>query len=342
MTGVFETLGLKGLRLLPPEAAHTATIRSLKAGVGPVAGADDPRLAVEIAGLKLPNPIGLAAGFDKNAEVPDAMLRAGFGFVECGTVTPLPQPGNPRPRVFRLVNDEAVINRLGFNNAGLSAYVNRLRARSARPGIVGANIGANKDSQDKVADYVTGLRRVWLHCSYVTVNISSPNTPGLRSLQTRAALEELLGALAEARSIQTAAHGAKPLFLKVAPDLDAAEIQAIAEVSIAQGVDALIVSNTTIERPETLLSTAKSQTGGLSGRPLFEISTRILKEMAQAVDGAMPLIGVGGISSAADAIAKLEAGATAIQLYTGLTYHGLGLVEDIKRGLLARIEGRSI
>lgn len=342
MTGVLETLGLKGLRLLPPEAAHTTTIRALKAGFGPVAGPDDPRLAVEIAGLKLPNPIGLAAGFDKNAEVPDAMLRAGFGFVECGTVTPLPQPGNPRPRVFRLVNDEAVINRLGFNNAGLSAYVNRLRARSSNPGIVGANIGANKDSQDKVADYVTGLRRVWLHCSYVTVNISSPNTPGLRSLQTRAALEELLGALAEARSIQTAAHGAKPLFLKVAPDLDAAEIQAIAEVSIAQGVDALIVSNTTIERPDTLTSTAKSQTGGLSGRPLFEISTRILKEMAQAVDGAMPLIGVGGISSAADAIAKLEAGATAIQLYTGLTYHGLGLVEDIKKGLLARIEGRSI
>ncbi|MCU0882117.1 MAG: dihydroorotate dehydrogenase (quinone), partial [Hyphomonadaceae bacterium] len=240
-----QSLSLAALRLLPPEAAHRATVRALKAGLGPLGKRDDPRLSITLAGLSLPNPVGLAAGFDKNAEVPDAMVRAGFGFVECGTVTPLAQPGNPRPRIFRLPADDGVINRLGFNNDGLGPFVNRLRARSGRQGVVGANIGANKDSADRIGDYVTGLRRVWLHCSYVTVNISSPNTPGLRGLQTRAALEDLLGALGEARAIQTTAHGHRPLFLKVAPDLDASEIEAIVDVTVANRIDALIVSNTT-------------------------------------------------------------------------------------------------
>jgi dihydroorotate dehydrogenase len=339
---MLDDLGRRALHFLPPEAAHTATISALKRGLGPKPRPDDPRLAIKLAGLALPNPVGLAAGFDKNAEVPDAMLAAGFGFVECGTVTPMPQAGNPKPRIFRLPNDEAVINRLGFNNQGLSAYVNRLRARAGKAGIVGANIGANKDSTDRVGDYVTGLRRVWLHASYVTVNISSPNTPGLRALQTRSALQELLGALGEARAVQAAAHGEKPLFLKVAPDLDEGEITAIAETAITARIDALIVSNTTIDRPDSLTGAHKAQQGGLSGRPLMAKSTHVLKEMADAVNGAMPLIGVGGIASADDAIAKLDAGATAIQLYTGLIYHGLGLVEEIKAGLIARLEGRDL
>lgn len=341
MPNPVQSTALAALRLLPPEAAHRATIRALKTGLGPRGRHDDPRLAMTLAGLKLTSPVGLAAGFDKNAEVPDAMLRAGFGFVECGTVTPLSQAGNPKPRVFRLQDDDGVINRLGFNNDGLGPFVNRLRARSGRPGIVGANIGANKDSADRIGDYVTGLRRVWLHCSYVTVNISSPNTPGLRSLQTRAVLEELLGALGEARAVQTSAHGHRPLFLKVAPDLDPAEIEAIVDVTLANQIDALIVSNTTIDRPDSLISPARSEQGGLSGRPLFEKSTRILSEVAAAMAGRMPLIGVGGIFSAADAIAKLDAGASAVQLYTGLTYKGLALVDEIKSGLLDRLDGRA-
>jgi dihydroorotate dehydrogenase len=341
MSGIVQSAGVAALKLLPPEMAHDATIKALKAGLGPKAQPDDPRLAITLAGLKLPNPIGLAAGFDKNAQVPDAMLAAGFGFVECGTVTPLPQAGNPKPRVFRLPNDEGVINRLGFNNGGLAAYVNRLRARASKPGVVGANIGANKDSADRIGDYVTGLRRVWLNCSYVTVNISSPNTPGLRGLQTRAALEELLGALAKAREVQAQAHGQKPLFLKVAPDLDASEIEAIVEVTLAHQIDALIVSNTTIDRPESLVSAARTEQGGLSGRPLFAKSTKVLGEVAAAMAGRMPLIGVGGIMSAADAIAKLDAGATAIQLYSGLTIRGLGLLDEIKQGLLDRIDARA-
>jgi dihydroorotate dehydrogenase len=325
------------LRALDPEKAHTVTIDALKAGLGPRAPRETGTvLAVEIAGLELPNCVGLAAGFDKNAEVPDAMLAAGFGFVECGSVTPKPQDGSPRPRLFRLTEDRAVINRMGFNNEGLEAFAARLEARAGKPGVVGANLGANKDSQDRIGDYVEGLQRLWGHASYFTVNISSPNTPGLRALQTRAALDELLGRLSETRQ-RLAATGDVPLFLKVAPDLETAEIGEVTEACVANGVDALIVSNTTIARPDSLRSKFKSETGGLSGAPLFEPSTQVLREFAAAAAGRLPLIGVGGIGSGADAYAKIRAGASAVQLYSAMVYEGPGLVTRLKRDLAARL-----
>jgi dihydroorotate dehydrogenase len=326
-------LGTDALRLLPPEMAHEATLRALGMGLGPHAPEDRPEDGVVLAGLHLPNRIGLAAGFDKNARVPDAMLRAGFGFVECGTVTPRPQPGNPKPRLFRLPQDHGVINRMGFNNDGLSPFIDRLRARVGPRGVVGANVGANKDSQDRIGDYVEGLRRVWLHCSFVTLNVSSPNTPGLRGLQTKAELEILLGRVMEMAETQRRAHGFKPVFLKVAPDLDETEVRAICECVLAHKIDALIVSNTTVDRPDTLRGSHKGETGGLSGRPLFEKSTRLLREFRGALSDTLPLIGVGGIASAADAQAKFDAGATAIQLYSALIYEGPGLVQKIKDGL---------
>jgi dihydroorotate dehydrogenase len=326
-------LGTIALRQLPAEAAHLATIRSLALGLGPRAQPDRPEDAIELAGLHVPNRIGLAAGFDKNAQVPDAMLAAGFGFVECGTVTPKPQVGNPKPRLFRLPQDQAVINRMGFNNDGLALFVDRLRARNGKAGIVGANVGANKDTTDRVGDYVEGLRRVWLHCSFVTLNISSPNTPGLRGLQTKTELEALLGRVMEMAATQAKAHGRRPVFLKVAPDLDEDEVRAISETVIAQKIDALVVSNTTVDRPDDLRGIHKTETGGLSGRPVFAKSTRLLKEFKGALGDAMPLIGVGGVASASDAQAKFEAGAKAIQLYTALVYHGPALVQKIKDGL---------
>ncbi|QXQ06663.1 quinone-dependent dihydroorotate dehydrogenase [Sphingosinicellaceae bacterium] len=309
---------------LDPETAHGLTLAALRTGLVPSAGPDDPILRTRLAGLDLPNPVGLAAGFDKNAAVPDAMLRLGFGFVEVGTVTPVAQAGNPRPRIFRLPEQSAVINRLGFNNAGLEAAALRLRARSGRPGIVGANIGANKDSADRVADYVAGVRAAAPLASYLTVNISSPNTPGLRALQDRAALAELVAAVVAARgSIAT------PIFVKVAPDLSAAEIDDIARVAIDGRIDGLIVSNTTLERG----GVTSTEAGGLSGTPLFERSTAVLRAMRDATGGALPLVGVGGIGSGADAYAKLGAGASAVQLYTALVYHGPRLVGRIKREL---------
>ncbi len=311
---------------LDPERAHALTLAALRTGLGPRAPADDPILATTLAGLALPNPIGLAAGFDKNAEVPDAMLRLGFGFVETGTVTPLPQGGNPQPRVFRLAADDAVVNRLGFNNAGLTAHVERLRRRQPR-GIVGVNIGANKDSADRIGDYVTGLTAVAPHASYVTVNISSPNTPGLRGLQTAAALAELLDRLG-------AVTCGKPVFVKVAPDLSGDEITAVVEVALSSNIAGLIVSNTTLARP-ALRSDAAHEAGGLSGAPLFAPSTEILRAFAGATGGKLALIGVGGIASGADAYAKLRAGASAVQLYTGLIYHGPALVARIKTELAA-------
>ena len=323
------------LRNLDPEDAHGWAIRGLKAGFGPYdALQGDPALAARIAGLDLPNCIGLAAGFDKNAEVPDAMRRAGFGFVECGTVTPLPQAGNPRPRLFRLSADRAVINRLGFNNAGLEAFAARLAGR-ARNGVVGANLGANKESADRIGDYVTGLKRLWGLADYFTVNISSPNTPGLRTLQTGEALDDLLGRVAETRA---ALRGAAdpPLFLKVAPDLVEAEIGDLADSVVRHGFDAVIVSNTTLSRPESLTSPDRGETGGLSGAPLFELSTRVLKTFRQAAP-ALPLIGVGGIGSGADAYAKIRAGASAVQLYSVMVYEGPGLVSRIKHDLVARL-----
>jgi dihydroorotate dehydrogenase len=317
----------RGLRLLDPETAHDAALWGLRARLGPRRRADRwPRLHTTLAGLDLPNPIGMAAGFDKNCEAPDALLACGFGFVECGTVTPKPQEGNPRPRLFRLSEDCAVINRLGFNNKGLDAFADRLAARAGRKGVVGANVGANKDSEDRAADYVLGMGRVWKHASYITANISSPNTPGLRGLQERGALEDLLGRLREARAPLTASHGARPLFLKVAPDLDETAVRDIAELALAYELDALIVSNTTLQRPSHLSSDNYEEAGGLSGQPLFQISTQVLRLFAQALGGRMPLIGVGGVENGLAALAKIKAGASAVQLYTAMVFQGPGLI----------------
>ena len=318
------------LRLLPAEAAHRATIRLTKvfAGVLPAAKPDDPRLAVEALGLRFPNPIGLAAGFDKDAEVPDAMLKLGFGFVECGTVTPRPQAGNPKPRLFRLARDGAVINRMGFNNLGIEQAAARL-ARRKRGGIVGINIGANKDSQDRIADYALGFRRLAPLADYVTVNVSSPNTPGLRGLQNRDELTRLLATLKEVGI-------AKPLLLKIAPDLEEGTMDDIARVVLDAGIEGLIVSNTTVARPATLESAHAKEQGGLSGRPLMAPATRVLKEMRARVGERLVLIGVGGIASGADVREKFNAGANLVQLYTALAYRGPGLVNALKRELLAR------
>jgi dihydroorotate dehydrogenase len=326
-------LATRALRGLDPEDAHGWAIRGLKLGLGPRGGRDDPILATTVAGLALPNAVGLAPGFDKDAEVYGPMLRAGFGFVECGTVTPKPQAGNPRPRLFRLSEDQAVINRMGFNNRGLEAFAGRLAMRG--PGIVGANIGANKDSEDRIGDYVTGLSRLWGLASYFTINISSPNTPGLRALQTKAALEELLGRLAEARDALPPA-GRVPMFLKVAPDLEAGEVETLVEVCLARGLAGIIVSNTTVSRP-TLASRFGGETGGLSGAPLTALSTRVLGKFAQAAAGRLELIGVGGIASGADAYAKIRAGASAVQLYSALVFEGPALVGRIKRELAERL-----
>jgi dihydroorotate dehydrogenase len=329
------------MRLLPAETAHRLTIDALKTGIGtPVADADDPRLAVTLkrSGLRLPNPIGLAAGFDKNAEVIAPMLGFGFGFVECGTVTPRPQPGNPRPRLFRLPEDRAVINRMGFNNEGLGPYVRRLAA-ARNLGVIGANVGANKDSHDRIIDYVAGVKAVWPHCSYITINISSPNTPGLRGLQDRGALEDLLGRVGEAAREMDAVVKNRPLFLKVAPDLDEKAITDIADVVRAQAwLSGLIVSNTTIDRPASLVSRHKGEAGGLSGAPLMEKSTRVLAAFSSELKDSLDLIGVGGIASGADVIAKLGAGAQAVQLYSAMALEGPGIVARIKSELVAMLQ----
>jgi dihydroorotate dehydrogenase len=336
----------RAVRILPAETAHRFTINALKTGLAkPSFEIDDPRLAVKLrrAGLHLPNPIGLAAGFDKNAEVFSQMLAFGFGLTECGTVTPRPQDGNPRPRLFRLTQDHAVINRMGFNNEGIGMFVRRLSSAPRSIGIVGANVGANKDSEDRIADYVAGVKAVWSYSSYVTINISSPNTPGLRGLQDRSALEELLGRIGDAAREMESAVKNRPVFLKVAPDLDDKAIQDIAEVGLAQDwLAGLIVSNTTIDRPETLASAYKRETGGLSGAPLLEKSTRILAAFHAVVGDRLDLIGAGGITSAGDVIAKLRAGAQAVQLYSALVFHGPMLVRRIKADLIAVMEAEGL
>jgi dihydroorotate dehydrogenase len=330
-----HALATRALRFLEPEDAHRLTIKALKAGFGPHPRAtNDPFLEVRLGALRLPNPIGLAAGFDKNAEVPAAMLAAGFGFVECGTATPLPQAGNPSPRLFRLEKDRAVINRLGFNNEGVEAMAARLTARPA--GVVGANIGANKDSADRVGDYITGLTRLWRLADYFTLNISSPNTPGLRDLQLGGALDELLGRVAEARW-DLAYDGDRPIFLKVAPDLAEADVETIVEAAKRYGLEGLIVGNTTLARPD-LMSSGRGESGGLSGAPLMGPSTRLLGLFRQASAGRLVLIGVGGVASGADAYAKIRAGADAVQVYTALIYQGPGLVTRICRDLKARLK----
>uniref|UniRef100_B0T5G7 Dihydroorotate dehydrogenase (quinone) n=1 Tax=Caulobacter sp. (strain K31) TaxID=366602 RepID=B0T5G7_CAUSK len=334
-------IAARALHVLDPEDAHGWAIKGLKMGLGPrQSDVDDPILSLTVAGLPLSNCVGLAAGFDKNAEVPAAMSRAGFGFVECGTVTPLAQAGNPRPRLFRLTQDQAVINRMGFNNEGLEPFAARLSALKARRtrGIVGANIGANKDATDRIADYVTGLTRLWGLSDYFTVNISSPNTPGLRALQTKAALEELLGRLAEARGLLKAAGTVDyPIFLKVAPDLEDGEVEAIVETVKSAGLNGIIVSNTTIARPADLASPHAAESGGLSGKPLLAASTAMLARFHAANNGHLALIGAGGIASGADALAKIRAGACAVQLYSALVYGGPGLVQRIKSDLAARL-----
>jgi dihydroorotate dehydrogenase len=335
----FYRLGTALMRTLPAERAHITTIKALRAGLGPKAKkVSRPELVTEVGGLSLPNPVGLAAGFDKDCDVPDAMLGAGFGFVECGTVTPRPQGGNPKPRLFRLIEDEAVINRMGFNNKGLDHFSGRLRARKGRPGLVGANLGANKDSDDRIADYVTGLVRLWGLCDYFTINISSPNTPGLRNLQGATEMDELLGRLSETRQKLTGDLPSYPMFLKVAPDLDVTDVDRVVEQARTYGLNAIIVSNTTIDRPESLLSAHKGEGGGLSGQPLFDKSTALLREFHNAADGKIDLIGVGGIGSGAQAYAKIRAGAKAVQFYSALVYKGPQLVEEICEDLSARLK----
>ncbi|MGA9583141.1 MAG: quinone-dependent dihydroorotate dehydrogenase [Allosphingosinicella sp.] len=306
---------------LDAERAHRLTIRALGAVPAGEPAEEDPRLAIRVAGIDFPNPVGLAAGFDKDAEVHGQMLGFGFGFAEVGTVTPRPQAGNPRPRLFRLAEDRAVINRMGFNNKGFEAARARLADRRRR-GIVGVNIGANKDSVDRVADYAAGAREMAAVGDYLTVNVSSPNTPGLRALQDEGALAELLAAVGEARS------GSTPIFLKVAPDLAADEIDAIARAAIDSGVDALIVANTTVSRPE-LRSKNRGEAGGLSGAPLKDLALRRLMDFRAATGGALPLIAVGGIENGVDAYARIRAGASLVQLYTALVYQGPGVARAI-------------
>jgi dihydroorotate dehydrogenase len=322
------------LRQLDPETAHRVAIWGLKLGLGSrSSAADDPVLKTRVWNLDFPNPVGVAAGFDKGAEVVDALLALGFGFTEAGTVTPLPQPGNPRPRLFRLDEDEGVINRLGFNSGGLAPYVERI-ARRRRRGIFGANVGKNREAADAFKDYETGIAAVCPYADYLVVNVSSPNTPGLRSLQGRASMEELLTRVLVARN-QSAPDPRRPppLLAKVGPDLDEAAIANIAEVALTTGVDGLIVGNTTVDRPSSLRSRYAKETGGLSGKPLMTRATKCLSDMYRLTGGKLPLIGCGGIASGADAYAKIRAGASLVQLYSMLVFHGPELVGRIKREL---------
>ena len=340
MTGFLARLAAPLLLALEPEQAHRASIRALQLLPQGPAPQDDPRLAVAAFGLAFPNPIGMAAGFDKNAEVPDALLRSGFGFTEVGTLTPLPQAGNPRPRVFRLTQDIALVNRLGFNNDGHAAALARLAARKRASGIVGVNVGANKDSADRAGDYVRGIYAFAAHASYFTINVSSPNTPGLRDLQHGAALDDLLARVLDARDAQAQR---RPMLLKIAPDLTLDEIDAIVAIARARKVDGMIVSNTTVSRPAGLHATAQAkEAGGLSGSPLFGLSTQVLAQVFLRVERQFPLVGVGGIASAADAISKLEAGASLLQLYSALVFRGPGLIGQIKQGLVRELTRRSM
>jgi len=315
------------LSLLDAEDAHRLAIATLKAV--PLGGTDrcDGPLATEVAGLSFPNPVGMAAGFDKDAEVPDALLGVGFGFVEVGSITPLPQAGNPRPRLFRLDQDRGVINRMGFNNGGAEAAIARLARRVGRPGIVGINIGANKDSPDRVTDYATMARLMAPLASYLAVNISSPNTPGLRALQDEAALAGLLDAVLDARG-----PDGPPVFLKVAPDLEPADIDAISRIAMEKRLGALIVSNTTISRPP-LKSPHAAEAGGLSGAPLRDLAQQRLRDFRKATGAAIPLVGVGGIATAEDAWERIRAGASLVQLYSAMAFAGPGIARTITKGL---------
>jgi len=330
-----ETLALAVMHRLDPETAHGLSIKALKSGLTPRSGpVTSPRLKTEIAGLRLPNPVGLAAGFDKNAEALGALTQAGFGFIEVGAATPRPQPGNPKPRLFRLSEDRAAINRFGFNNEGMDVIGARL-ANRPKEGVIGLNLGANKDSDDRAQDFARVLRHCGAHLDFATVNVSSPNTEKLRDLQGKAALSALLAGVMDARS---SLDRPVPVFLKIAPDLDQAGLDDIAAVARDSGIDAVIATNTTLAR-DGLKSPHREEAGGLSGAPLFDKSTRVLAQLSARLDGAVPIIGVGGISSAAQAYAKIRAGAAAVQFYTALVYGGLSLAAEIATGvdtLLAR------
>jgi dihydroorotate dehydrogenase len=330
-----ETLALAVMHRLDPETAHGLSIKALKSGLTPRPGpVTSPRLKTEIAGLRLPNPVGLAAGFDKNAEALGALTQAGFGFIEVGAATPRPQPGNPKPRLFRLSEDRAAINRFGFNNAGMDVIGARL-ANRPKDGVIGLNLGANKDSDDRAQDFARVLRHCGAHLDFATVNVSSPNTEKLRDLQGKAALSALLAGVMNARS---SLDRPVPVFLKIAPDLDQAGLDDIAAVARDSGIDAVIATNTTLAR-DGLKSPHREEAGGLSGAPLFDKSTRVLAQLSARLDGEVPIIGVGGISSAAQAYAKIRAGASAVQFYTALVYGGLSLAAEITTGvdtLLAR------
>ncbi|HET7885877.1 MAG TPA: quinone-dependent dihydroorotate dehydrogenase [Bradyrhizobium sp.] len=334
MIRAFDAVSLPLLRWFDPEDAHRLAVQGLKLLPPARPPVDDAKLAVRAFGLNFPNPIGMAAGFDKHGEVADAVLRLGFGFVEIGTVTPRPQPGNPRPRLFRLERDEAIINRFGFNSEGAEVVLRRLAARAHLGGIVGVNIGANKDSADRNADYVSLIETFAPVASYFTVNVSSPNTPGLRSLQQASALDELLARVIDARERVRKNAGDAPVLLKIAPDLSLAELDDVVHIARSRRADGMIVTNTTIGRPSTLREQARAkEAGGLSGRPLFRLSTRMVAETYVRAEGAFPLVGAGGIDSGGGALTKIRAGASLIQLYSALVYKGLGLVEDIKKDL---------
>ena len=338
MIGLLDRLARPLLHALDPEDAHRLAINMLKFAPLLRAGTDDKRLATRAFGLNFPNPVGVAAGFDKHGEVPDALLRVGFGFVEIGTVTPLPQPGNPRPRLFRLDADCGVINRLGFNSEGAAAVLARLAGRT-NSGIVGLNIGANKDAPDRILDYVALIERFAPVASYVTINISSPNTPGLRNMQQAAVLDDLLARVIDARERVVQRSGPTPVLLKIAPDLSLPDLDDVVGIARSRRVDGMIVGNTTVTRPATLQDAATAkEAGGLSGRPLLALANRMLAETYVRVEGVFPLVGVGGIDSGEAALAKIRAGATLIQVYSGLVFRGLGLLDEIKNALVAAVE----
>ncbi|MDP7151363.1 MAG: quinone-dependent dihydroorotate dehydrogenase [Paracoccaceae bacterium] len=326
---LYQSLGIRALRCVDPEAAHGLALKALRFGLVPAPGVlTSPRLKTTLAGMELPNPLGLAAGFDKNAEVLHPLVKSGFGFVEVGAVTPRAQPGNPKPRLFRLTEDRAAINRFGFNNLGMKAAAAKLAARP-KSGVIGLNLGANKDSPDRAADFAQVLANCGAHLDFATVNVSSPNTEKLRDLQGGAALSGLLSGVIATRD---RLDRKIPVFLKIAPDLTDDEIAEIAEVATQTGISGIIATNTTLSR-DGLKSPRRNEQGGLSGAPLFEKSTRVLARLSELTEGGMPLIGVGGVSSADQAYAKIKAGASAVQLYTALVYGGMGLVKNIVTGL---------
>ncbi len=333
MIGSLFNIARPLIHRMDAETAHRLAVAALATAPALKPGADDPVLATEAFGLTFPSPVGLAAGFDKNAEAVDGALGLGFGFVEVGGVTPLPQPGNPRPRVFRLVEDEAVINRYGLNSEGMEAVAGRLAARRSRGGLVGVNLGANKESADRAADYATLARRLAPLADFLTINVSSPNTPGLRDLQAQAALDDLVARTLAARDEVAGSSRRTPVLVKIAPDLTMPELDGMIAVARKRGIDGMIVSNTTVTRPASLRSAAKAETGGLSGKPLFTASTRILAEAFLRVEGQFPLIGVGGIDSAETAFAKIRAGATLVQFYSAMVFKGPGLAKEVKAGL---------